>query len=234
MSTLLGRGGGRTRNEVVRMGIRALVADDHELFRSGLKQLLIDVLGADDVREAETLDQALEMLTSDGAGDLVLLDLRMPGMSGVEALSALRDGFPDAKVAVVSAWEDRGDILAALGAGVHGYIPKSLPSAEIAAAIRSILDGRIYVPQSIGRREQGAKPDGAAASLQPSTGGFGQDKLTGRQKEVLTELLKGQASKEIARTLDIAEGTVKIHLAAIYRALGVRTRAEAIAKLKSH
>lgn len=215
------------------MGIRALIADDHELFRSGLKQLLVDNLDADDVREAETLDQALEMLTSEGAGDLVLLDLRMPGMSGVEALSALRDGFPDAKVAVVSAWEDRGDILAALGAGVHGYIPKSLPSAEIAAALRSILEGRIYVPQSIGRREAGAKADGAPA-MSSSNGGLGQDKLTLRQKEVLTELLKGQASKEIARTLDIAEGTVKIHLAAIYRALGVRTRAEAIAKLKSH
>lgn len=214
------------------MGIRALIADDHELFRSGLKQLLVDSLDVDDVREAETLDQALEMLTNDGAGDLVLLDLRMPGMSGTEALSALRDGFPDAKVAVVSAWEDRADILAALGAGVHGYIPKSLPSAEIAAAIRSILEGRIYVPQSIGRRDAGAKPEGASTTAIGN--GLGEDKLTLRQKEVLNELLKGQASKEIARTLDIAEGTVKIHLAAIYRALGVRTRAEAIAKLKSH
>lgn len=231
MSTHSSGGDGGRNTRVVRMGIRALIADDHELFRSGLKQLLVDSLQADDVREAETLDQALEMLTSEGAGDLVLVDLRMPGMSGVEALSALRDGFPDAKVAVVSAWEDRADILAALGAGVHGYIPKSLPSAEIAAAIRSILEGRIYVPLSVGRREQGAKTD----SAQPNGNvGIGQDKLTLRQKEVLTELLKGQASKEIARTLDIAEGTVKIHLAAIYRALGVRTRAEAIAKLKSH
>ncbi len=216
------------------MAIRALIADDHELFRSGLKQLLVDVLQAHEVREAETLDQALEMLTNEGAGDLILVDLRMPGMSGVEALSALRDGFPDAKVAVVSAWEDRGDILAALGAGVHGYIPKSLPSAEITAAIRSILDGRIFVPPSVGRRESGrAEPPTPSASASANNV-LGQDKLTSRQKEVLTELLKGQASKEIARTLDIAEGTVKIHLAAIYRALGVRTRAEAIARLKSH
>jgi len=212
------------------MAIRALVADDHELFRSGLKQLLVDVLGASEVREAETLDQAIEMLTNEGAGDLVLVDLRMPGMNGAEALAALRDGFPDAKIAVVSAWEERADILAALSAGVHGYIPKSLPSAEIAAALRSILDGRIYVPPAIGKREPGASITAPASSGAE----LGQDKLTGRQKEVLNELLKGQASKEIARTLDIAEGTVKIHLAAIYRALGVRTRAEAIARLKSH
>lgn len=209
------------------MSIRALIADDHELFRSGLKQLLIDVLNAGDVREAETLDQAIEMLTNEGAGDLILVDLRMPGMSGAEALAALRDGFPDAKVAVVSAWEERADIIAALNAGVHGYIPKSLPSSEIAAAIRFILDGGIFVPPSLGRREPGA-------AVRAPGGLNSGDKLTTRQKEVLSELLKGLASKEIARSLDIAEGTVKIHLAAIYRALGVRTRAEAIAKLKSN
>jgi DNA-binding NarL/FixJ family response regulator len=206
--------------------MRALIADDHELFRSGLRQLLEDVLGASDVREAETLDQAIEILTNEGAGDLVLVDLRMPGMSGAEALSALRDGFPDAKVAVVSAWEERSEIIQALSVGVHGYIPKSLSANEIAAAIRQVLDGQIYVPAILGRREPGAVAPASPAMP-------GGDKLTTRQREVLTELLKGQASKEIARSLDIAEGTVKIHLAAIYRALGVRTRAEAIAKLKS-
>jgi len=126
---------------------------------------------------------------------------------------------------VVSALEGRADIIGALGAGVHGYIPKSLPSAEIANAIRTILEGGIYVPPALGRRE----PESAARSNEA----LEADKLTSRQKEVLAELLKGRASKEIARTLDIAEGTVKIHLAAIYRALGVRTRAEAIARLKS-
>lgn len=209
--------------------MRALIADDHELFRSGLKQLLLDELGAEEVREAETLDQAIEILTNEGGRELILVDLRMPGMSGADDLAALRDGFPEAKVAVVSAWEERAEIIAALSAGVHGYVPKSLPSAEIAAALRSILEGRIFAPPALGRRDTGV-------AAQPTTlaYGAGQDKLTARQKEVLNELLKGQASKEIARSLDIAEGTVKIHLAAIYRALGVRTRAEAIAKLKSH
>ncbi len=212
------------------MPIRALIADDHELFRSGLKQLLVDALGAQEVREAETFDQAIDILTHKGAGDLVLVDLRMPGMSGAEALAALRDGFPDAKVAVVSAWDERAEIIAALSAGVHGYIPKSLSSNEIAAAIRAVLDGQIFVPPTLGRRD----PGGAVTRTPSPRGTNGDDKLTTRQKEVLGELLKGQASKEIARSLDIAEGTVKIHLAAIYRALGVRTRAEAIAKLKSH
>jgi DNA-binding NarL/FixJ family response regulator len=210
------------------MALSVLIADDHELFRSGLKQLLVDELGADIVREAETFDQAVEILTNEGAGDLILVDLRMPGMSGAEALAALRDGFPDAKVAVVSAWEERPEIFSALSAGVHGYIPKSLPSAEIADAIRSVLDGRIFVPPAIGRREPGQIPAVATAQIDAA------ERLTIRQKDVLGELVKGRASKEIARSLNIAEGTVKIHLAAIYRALGVRTRAEAIAKLKSH
>ena len=210
---------------MIHMPIRALIADDHELFRSGMKQLLVDELQAEDVREAESMDRALEILTNEGAGDLILVDWRMPGMSGAESLAALRDGFPEAKVAVISAWEERADILAALGAGVHGYIPKSLASAQIAAALQGILEGRIFVPPAMGKREGvGGDNSGGAFKLDV-------DKLTLRQRDVLQELLKGQASKEIARTLDIAEGTVKIHLAAIYRALGVRTRAEAIAKM---
>lgn len=206
------------------MPLHALIADDHELFRKGLRQLLVDLLDIEDVQEAATLDEAIDVLTVGGGCDLILVDLRMPGMSGIESLAALRDGFPDAKVAVVSAWEERADVIAALNVGLHGYIPKSLPSAEIAEAIRSVLKGHIYVPPLLGRREAQAAAAPAAA---------GTEGLTQRQKDVLGELLKGQSSKEIGRTLDIAEGTVKIHLAAIYRALGVRTRAEAIAKLRS-
>lgn len=208
------------------MGLSVLIADDHELFRSGLRQLLVDELNAELVREAETFDQAVELLSADGAGDLILVDLRMPGMAGAETLAALRDGFPWAKVAVVSAWEGREEILAALVAGVHGYVPKSLSAAEIANALRAVLEGQIYIPSSFGKRDQSA---GKAAPIQS----LAIDNMTPRQRDVLEELLKGRASKEIARSLAIAEGTVKIHLAAIYRTLGVRTRAEAIAKLKS-
>src|SRR5262245_19565633 len=152
------------------MPLRVLVADDHELFRSGLKQLLLDNFVDIEVTDAKTLDEAIELLTTNGAGNLVLVDLRMPGMSGAEALAALRDGFPDSKIAVVSGLEDRGEILAALAAGVHGYIPKSLSATEIGDAIRGVLDGKIFVPSAIGKREPGATLEA------PSS--MGSDKLT--------------------------------------------------------
>jgi DNA-binding NarL/FixJ family response regulator len=208
------------------MGLKVLLADDHELFREGLKGLVEDTLDVDVVRQAGSLDDALEMLGDGAAPDLMILDLRMPGVSGAEAFSALRDALPTTKIVVMSASEDREDILGALGGGVHGYIPKSLSAAEIEAALRDVIGGRIYAPAALGQRAGAAPID-----RPPPTARI--DGLTGRQKDVLGELLKGQSSKEIARALHIAEGTVKIHLAAIYRAVGVRTRAEAIAKLSA-
>ncbi|MGE3143285.1 MAG: response regulator [Hyphomonadaceae bacterium] len=210
------------------MSLTALIADDHGLFRDGLKLLLLDVLGVKEVIEAETLDDAIERVGAAGAIDLMLVDLRMPGMAGVESLTALIDGFPDSKILVVSAWEERADILAALDVGVHGYIPKSLANTQIVEAIRHVMAGGIFVPPSLGRRD-GPPPRGTSAPLS----GQWREIFTQRQRDVIGELRKGRSSKEIARTLDIAEGTVKIHLAAIYRILAVRTRAEAIVKLNS-
>ncbi len=211
------------------MASTALIADDHELFRDGLKLLLLDALGIDRVIETGTLDEAIEKLSEQERVDLILVDLRMPGMAGVESLTALIDGFPDSRIAVVSAWEERADILAALQVGVHGYIPKSLNNVQLADAIRQVLAGGIYVPASLGRRDAGAGRDPGAASS-PAVDGM---HFTQRQRDVISELRRGRSSKEIARALNIAEGTVKIHLAAIYRQLGVRTRAEAIVKLSA-
>lgn len=206
------------------MGLSVLIADDHELFREGLRGLIVDALGADDVRQAASLDEALEMLGEQSAPDLLILDLRMPGVSGAEAFAALRDAFPATKIVVCSASEERADILAALSGGVHGYVPKSLSARNIEQALTDVLGGRIYAPSALGQRAQAPLAD----NRPPATSVEG---LTSRQRDVLTELMKGQSSKQIARALEIAEGTVKIHLAAIYRAAGVRTRAEAIAKL---
>ncbi|MGE3302014.1 MAG: response regulator [Hyphomonadaceae bacterium] len=208
------------------MGVHVLIADDHELFRHGLKLLLESALAAEHVEEAASLDEALEKIAAAAAPpDLLILDLRMPGVSGAEAFSALRDAFPRTRVVVMSASEDPADILGALSGGVHGYVPKSLPTAQIEQALRDVLSGRIYAPAALSQRQTMPAPRAEPA---PDVEG-----LTGRQRDVLGELMRGLSSKEIARNLSIAEGTVKIHLAAIYRAVGVRTRAEAIARLSA-
>lgn len=200
---------------------RVLVADDHELFRDAIKRLVSDAWPGVVLDEAGDLDGALEHLAHENSIDLVLIDLKMPGLNGPESLAALREGYPDSKLIVVSASESKDDILAALGAGVHGYIPKSLSSKSIRAAIENVLGGGVFVPAQVTER----------SVPQPGrrTAGSDQPRLTARQGEVLDALATGAANKEIARKLSLTEGTVKIHLAAIYRVIGVKSRGEAIA-----
>jgi DNA-binding NarL/FixJ family response regulator len=201
---------------------RVLVADDHELFRDAIKRLVSDSWPGVALDEAGDLDGALDKLAADGDVDLVLVDLKMPGLNGPESLAALREGYPEAKIIVVSGSESKDDILAALGAGVHGFIPKTLPSKAIRAAIESVLGGGVFVPSQVTERPA---PQGAGKAKAPGD----QPRLTARQGEVLDSLATGASNKEIARKLGLTEGTVKIHLAAIYRVIGVKSRGEAIA-----
>lgn len=205
--------------------VSALVVDDHELFRGGLKLLLQDLVGVTEVLEVGNFEDAHTAIADGFAPDLVTFDLNMPGLSGLDGLSAIVEALPSARVIVVTASEKRDDILGALGAGAHGYVPKSLPSAEISDAIRQVLAGRIYAPSALHRSE---KPTPAPAELEMIEG----YSFTARQRTVLASLLTGASTRKIANELKLAEGTVKIHLAAIYRILGVHSRAEAIAKLK--
>jgi len=206
--------------------MRILLADDHALFRHGLRLLLDDAVDITWFDEAGSLDAALEVLEAGASPDLMLFDLRMPGMAGGATLRALRAQCPDAKLAVVSASEAREDILDALGAGAHGYIPKSSSPEQLVAALRQIIAGGIYVPPALAAlaaAEQAERRPTARAAppVEPI-------RLTDRQNEVMALLAEGMSTKEIARELDRGEGTVKIHLAAIYRALNARNRTEAV------
>jgi DNA-binding NarL/FixJ family response regulator len=205
--------------------VLAVLIDDHELVRDGLRQVLLVELGFASVLEAGDLESGLELLGSNGHADLIVTDLNMPGSSGPESLLALVEAFPSSKIVVLSGSEEKSDVLGCLSAGVDGYIPKSLPVPEMVRAVRQVMAGGSFVPRSLARRGVEHSPR-TRTSTTPAV-----DHLTSRQREVLEQLLLGQSSKMIARALNIAEGTVKIHLSAIYRALGVQTRAEAIAKL---
>jgi DNA-binding NarL/FixJ family response regulator len=207
----------------------ALVADDDEFFRMAIGSILLDRLGVAEVIEVGSLDEAMERLGERDDITVALFDLAMPGMHGPANIGAVRDTFPDIITAVVSASRRREDILVTLEAGAHGYVPKAMGIDQLTHALRTILDGTIYVPPLLAQATREG-PDGAMSQFSGADRRAAPDileKLTPRQRDVLELLVKGKSNKEIARELDLGEGTVKIHLAALFRNLGVRNRATA-------
>jgi DNA-binding NarL/FixJ family response regulator len=201
-----------------------LVADDHEVFRVGLIQLLKQGLGVTNVLQADTFDRALDLLDDTDLA-MAIFDLGMPGLSGPQDFASVRDRRPDIRVVVLSASDQRSDILAALEAGVHGYIVKSERTDNLLDRLRYIASGEIYVPPVLAQRvtaDRGLHASSASASSQESS-------LSERQRDVLNLLVQGLSNKEIARALGLSEGTVKMHIAALFRALGASNRAHAAA-----
>jgi DNA-binding NarL/FixJ family response regulator len=207
----------------------ALIADDDEFFRMALQAILTKRLGFSSVVEAGSLDEAIELLSEREGISIALFDLAMPGMQSAANLRAVRENFPSLRVAVVSGSERRMDILAALQAGVHGYVPKGLGIRELPGALQMIIDGSIYVPPCIA--EVPANSDEAVTGTlgNSSRGSVPGADLTPRQRQVLELLVQGKSNKEIARALKLGDGTVKIHIAALFRNLGVNSRSAASA-----
>lgn len=205
----------------------ALIADDDEFFRMALAAILTGKLKFAEVVQAASLDEAVEKLSARSDISLALFDLAMPGIESPANLRAVRDCFKTLRVAVVSGSKSRQDVLSALEAGVHGYVPKGLGVVDLAQALQLIVDGVIYVPPSIAilpsaAQEHPASPREAALPLKSALA-----TLTPRQRDVLALLVEGKSNKAIARELDLGEGTVKVHMAALFRGLDVRTRTAA-------
>lgn len=203
--------------------MRILLADDHPLFREGLKPVLekleanIDMVEANDYPSAfEAMHRAVHL---NGGVDLALMDLYMPGMDGIEGIIRFRAAFPDIPVVVLSASEQIDSIQKLLAAGALGYLTKASPSDVILGALRLVLAGGVYIPPSI------LDPGDGQPVLPESVR---HAALTSRQIDVLRELAKGLSNKQIAISLEVTEGTVKIHLAAIFRILKVNNRTEAV------
>ncbi len=195
--------------------VACLIADDHAVSRRGVATLISHALNIPIVLEAEDLAGAMTHVVDERLV-LAIVDLKMPGMTGPGDIAQIRQARPDLPLAVMSGSDDRNDMLTCLAAGVHGYILKSADEDEIVAALKQIMSGQIYVPPALAESKS-RSPEKPAP---PPT-------LTPRQHDVLDLLKQGKTNKEIARELDLSESTVKIHIAGLFRALGVRNRVEA-------
>ncbi|MFC4173472.1 LuxR C-terminal-related transcriptional regulator [Microvirga sp. GCM10011540] len=205
-----------------------LVADDDAYFRMAVGAILTRQLGFSRVVEAASLDEALDCLGDNVETSAALFDLAMPGMRTPTNLRAVRECFPQTRVAVISGSSSRRDILLALEAGVHGYMLKSLSIGDLTNALQTVFAGSIYVPPSLAEVDLTQEEAmGEIAEEPPAAPHEPVHALTPRQQNVLDLLIQGKSNKEIALALGLGEGTVKIHMAAIFRYFGVNNRAAA-------
>ncbi len=198
-----------------------LIGDDHLLFREGLCRLLTQLDAEADFFEAGTYDEVLSLCQGDQDFDLILLDLQMPGWPGFVGIQQICEVQAGTPVVIVSASESQSDVRAALDAGASGYIPKSSSVKIMLSALNLVFSGGVYVPPAAIQAE--THGGGGQVSGPP-----GSPALTQRQRDVLRCLREGKSNKQIAYELGLSEGTVKIHVTAVMRSLGVRNRTQAV------
>src|SRR5690554_8209255 len=206
---------------------KILIADDHPLFREAISNVIASGFENTEIIETENLDSALEIAKNTDDLDLILLDLNMPGMHGLNGLITLRNEAPSLPVVIVSAEEDKQVVLQAITYGAIGFITKSSPRSEMTGAIQQILNGNVYLPSDIIRTSKESSHRRTRSDenlISPEL----LNSLTRRQLLVLERMAKGESNKQIAYNLNIAETTVKAHVSAILRKLGVHNRVQAI------
>jgi DNA-binding NarL/FixJ family response regulator len=205
--------------------ISVMIADDHALVREGTKQILERASDLRVVGEAERGDRAVELALS-LRPDVVLMDLRLPALSGIAATEQILAGSPSTRVMILSAFDDEEYISEALQVGASGYLVKTIPSAELVDAVRRVHGGEVVL-----QPEMSAK---LAGYMRRAYGRGDEPILSPRELEVLTLLAKGASNKEIARRLSISLRTVEGHLSNIFGKLGVSSRTEALVFAISH
>jgi len=212
----------------MRVPIRLLVVDDHTLFRRGLVALLATESDLAVVGEAADAGEATRR-ARELQPDVILLDNHLPGVTGIAALAGLMEAAPKSKVLMLTVSEDETDLAAALRAGAQGYVLKTIDGDMLAQAIRGTMRGESVVsPEMTGKLVQALR---ATAPGEPSAGGAPPEdplaRLSPREREILAHIARGASNKAIARALDIAETTVKIHVQHILRKLGLSSRVQA-------
>ena len=209
--------------------MKVLLIDDHALFRDGMQLVLAKLDEAIQVFNASSYEEALPVINENLDLDLILLDLGLPGLSDIDALKAVRKKIPLAPVVILSSNDDGAKVQEILKLGAQGYIPKSTSAELLIRSLKLVLSGGIYIPPEI--LSQLGNDANNPVNNKPEVV---DTPLTPRQHEVLAKLIHGYSNKEIGRLLDMAESTVRVHIAAILKALNVsnRTRAARVAVQK--
>lgn len=206
--------------------LRILVADDHVLVREGLASALRGLSSAVEVTQAANGEEVMQRLEQCQNFDLLLLDLYMPGSDGFVLLGNICNVYPDMPVVILSASDDAQTMRKSLDRGASGFIPKSTDHDVMLSALNLVIAGGVYIPPGMlnevdaGQNSPGKSPHSSDNDI--------INRLTERQLEVLKLLAKGHQNKQIAKFLGVSEHTVKIHVTAILKALGVRNRTQAV------
>jgi len=210
--------------------MKVLLIDDHGLFVDGMQLVLAKLEPNIKVLDACSYEKALPVMRENPDLDLVLLDLGLPGLSDIDALKAVRSELPATPVIVLSSNDDGAKVQQILSMGAQGYIPKSTSAEVLIRALKLVLSGGVYIPSEI--LSQFKNQPNNDVNSEPKT--MESSPLTPRQQEVLGKLIHGYSNKEIGKLLDMAESTVRVHIAAILKELNVsnRTRAAHLAVQK--
>ncbi|ATZ61965.1 MULTISPECIES: response regulator [Acinetobacter] len=201
-----------------------LIVDDHPLFRHALIQAVRYSLPQAQISETAAVNEFYERLENGPEPDLVLLDLNLPGASGFSALVHVRAQYPAIPIIVVSAHEEASIIQRAIAHGAMGYIPKSAHPSHIGEAIRQVLEGEIWLPPNLPTANMNFDPRAADETALAER----IQSLTPQQFRVLMMVAEGLLNKQIAYELDVSEATIKAHVTAIFRKLGVQNRTQAV------
>ena len=211
----------------------ALIADTEELFSYALAALLKDRLNFHEVLSVSRFSEASRILAANSSIDFAAIDIALPDMNGLNDIAKLRVDYPELRLAVIARSSGRDDILRALIVGIHGYIPRRLEVAEVVQALELINSGHIYVPSALSEvGDDGAQvTSGRSLSGSPDRHELNlvNTRLTSRQLEVVDLIAQGKSNKQIARQLQLSEGTVKAHVSAVFKVLDVHDRASVAA-----
>lgn len=199
---------------------RILIVDDHPLFREALKQAISGGVANASVSLAASLDAATAILGKEDDYDLILLDLRMPGVQGLSGLIYLRAQYPNVPVVIITAADDHGLVQKALNLNAAGFIPKTSGIETIIAAVNTVLKGDIWAPDGYAQPSTADK-EGEDIARRVAT-------LTAQQIRVLMMLKEGLLNKQIAYELNVSEATIKAHVSAIFQKLNVSSRTQAV------